>query len=125
MIALNPAESARRAVPVQSSRPATGMLLDTDDARVVVFNLAPKQIVPPHRSDSTVLISVIRGTGLITGGTEERTCAPGDLLAFEPSELHGMTALDEPFHLVAVITPRPGVRAAALSIAAQSTEDAA
>ena len=124
MIALDPTGAAGRAQPVQPSRPATSMLLDTDDARVIVFRLEPQQSVPPHRSESTVLLSVMRGTGIIAGGEGERTCAPGDLLAFEPTEIHGMRALDEPFHLMAVITPRPGARAAqhANAAAGQSSE---
>jgi len=110
MIALHPSEAVRGALAVQSSRPATSTLLDTDDARLVVFRIAPAQHVPAHRSDSTVLISVLRGTGIISGAQGERECAPGDLMAFEPGEIHGMRALDEPFHLLAVITPRPGTR---------------
>ena len=115
MITLDPAASARDAVAAQPTRPATKMLLDTADARVVVFRIAPGQAVPPHRSDASVLLLVLEGSGVVSGGDGERVAGTGDLLAFEPGEMHGMRAEAEPFHLLAVIAPRPGSRAAASS----------
>jgi quercetin dioxygenase-like cupin family protein len=120
MIALDPIAAARDAIAAQPSRPATSMLLDRADARLVVFRIAPGQAVPPHRSDATVLLSVLAGSGIISGGDEERPCAVGDVIAFEPGELHGMRALDETLQLLAVITPRPGSRNAAPTTAAEA-----
>ena len=110
MTVLEPSIAVMDAVASSPSRPATSMLLDTDDARIVVFRIAAGQAVPPHRSDATVLLYVLGGSGFISGGDGERACAPGDLVAFEPGELHGMRAVDETFKLLATITPRPGTR---------------
>lgn len=120
MIVLDPTGAARDAVAAQPSRPATSMLLDRADTRLVVFRIAPGQAVPPHRSDATVLLSVLTGSGVISGGDGERPCTEGDVIAFEPGELHGMRALDETFQLLAVIAPRPGSRPAALATSAEA-----
>jgi quercetin dioxygenase-like cupin family protein len=107
-------EAALAAVAPPGDRPATALLLDSPDARLVIFRLAPGQVVTPHRSPSTVLLSVLKGSGLVSGdaGAEpaERPCAAGDLVVYEPNELHGMRATDTELILLATITPRPGER---------------
>jgi quercetin dioxygenase-like cupin family protein len=109
-----PRDAARNAVAANPARPATAVLHDADDVRLVVFRLAPGQSVPPHRSVSTVLLTVVEGAGVISGedgGTPvDRRCATGDVVAFEPNELHGMRAEGESMMLLATITPRPGSR---------------
>jgi quercetin dioxygenase-like cupin family protein len=120
MIVLDPIATARAAVAAQPARPATSMLLDTADARLVVFRIAPGQAVPPHRSEATVMLFVLDGAGIISGGDGERACAAGELVAFQPGEMHGMRALAETFHLLAVITPRPGTRSGAQTASPQA-----
>lgn len=110
MIALDPARAAREAAAAHPERPATAVLLDTEDVRVVVFRLATGQSVPPHRSPSSVLLSVLAGSGVLSGETEERPCTQGDTVAYAPTELHGMRATDGELLLMATITPRPGSR---------------
>ena len=109
-----PGDAARGAVAAHPSRPATAVLHDVADARVVVFRLAPGQSVPPHRSVSTVLLTVLDGTGVLSGEEEgspiERPCVAGDVVAYAPNELHGMRAEGETLLLLATITPRPGAR---------------
>jgi quercetin dioxygenase-like cupin family protein len=111
---LYPMEVARDAVAPAGDRPATALLLDSPDARLVTFRLAPGQVVAPHRSSSTVLLFVLAGSGMLSGeeGAEpgERPCTAGDLVAYEPNELHGMRATDSALVLLAAITPRPGAR---------------
>jgi quercetin dioxygenase-like cupin family protein len=116
MRALDPTRAARAAVAAHPERPATAVLDDTPDARLVVFRLARGQAVPPHRSASTVLFSVFAGAGVLSGedaggGPVERPCAAGDMIAYAPDELHGMRAGTEELLLLATITPRPGDRA--------------
>lgn len=103
-------KAAAEAVTANPSRPATAVLHDTDDARLVVFRLSPGQMVPPHRSVSTVTISVISGRGFIVGENDERAVAQGEMAIFAPNELHGMRATDDELVLLATITPRPGSR---------------
>jgi quercetin dioxygenase-like cupin family protein len=113
MKALDPRRAAREAVAPNPSRPATAILDDSADARLVVFRLAPGQAVPPHRSASTVQLTVLEGAGVLTGEDDgaprEHACAAGDVVLYAPNELHGMRAGDAELLLLATITPRPGI----------------
>jgi quercetin dioxygenase-like cupin family protein len=111
MIILAPRDAARTAVASSATKPATAVLLDQPDARLVVFRLAPGQQVPPHRNVSTVLLIVLEGEGVLSGADgEERVCGAGDTVAYAPNETHGMRAAGSELLLLAVITPRPGER---------------
>ena len=110
MIALDPRAAACAAVSAQPERPATAIISDTPDARLVVFRLAPGQVVAPHRSTSSVLLTVLEGSGTLSGEQEERACVAGDVMAYPPNELHGMRADGGELLLLATITPRPGAR---------------
>lgn len=96
------------------TRPATALIHDSDDARLVVFRIEPGQAVAPHRSPATVVLTVLEGAALISGEADAETaalrCAAGDMVTFGPNELHGMRADDERALLLATITPRPGTR---------------
>lgn len=102
--------AARDARTAQPDRPATVLLHDVPDARLVIFRIAPGQAVPPHTSTSTVILTVLEGSGTVLGGTEERAISVGDVIAYEPNEVHGMRASDHTLVLLATITPRPGTR---------------
>jgi quercetin dioxygenase-like cupin family protein len=102
--------AARDAVAPNANRPATTVVHDSPDARLVVFRIAPGQAVPPHRNASTVMLTVISGRGLIRGGDDEQAVTPAETVVFEPNELHGMRAESEELVLLATITPRPGNR---------------
>ena len=111
MITLDPRAVARDAVgPV--SRPATAILFDSPDVRMVVFRLRPGQAVPPHRSASSVVLTVLEGEGFLSAASREKACKPGDVVCYAPNELHGMRATDSELQLLATITPRPGERPA-------------
>lgn len=110
MLPLDPKGAARAALSPSPSRPATAILLDTPDARLVVFRIEPGQSVAPHHNASTVLLTVLDGEGLLSGQEGERHCHAGDIVAYEPGETHGMRAVDHPLLLLATITPRPGER---------------
>lgn len=110
MRVLDPGAAARDAVASSPSRPATAVLLDTPDVRLVVFRIQPGQSVAPHHSASTVLLTVLEGEGIVSGREGDRQCRAGDVIAYEPGETHGMRAVDEPFKLIATIAPRPGER---------------
>ena len=111
MIALDPRQAARDAVAASPSRPATAILIDSPDARLVVFRILPGQSVAPHHNPSTVMITVLQGEGLLSGKDGERRCTAGEMVTYEPGETHGMRATDVELHLLALITPRPGKRA--------------
>ena len=112
MRALDPRRAAREAVAANASRPATAIIDDSPDARLVVFRLAPGQEVPPHRSASTVQLTVLEGAGVLSGeeagAPRERRCDAGDVVVYAPGELHGMRAERGELLLLATITPRPG-----------------
>lgn len=110
MIVLDPRGAARTATAAHPGRPAMSIVHDTPDARLVVFRLAPGQEVRPHRSTSSVLLTVLDGRGVLSGEGAERACASGDVVAYDPHELHGMRAPDEELVLLATITPAPAAR---------------
>ena len=110
MKVLSPRGAARDAVSAQATRPATALLHDVPDARVVVFRIEPGQEVAPHTSSSTVLLSVVEGRGTVSGASGESSVSPGDVVAYDAGELHGMKAGSEQLVIAAIITPRPGTR---------------
>ena len=115
MNVIDPRGAAAAAVAPNATRPATAIVHDSEHARLVVFRLAPGQAVPPHRSNSTVTLSVLGGRGFVSGVDGERAVAAGDLVVYEPEEMHGMRAAEEELTLLATIAPRPGSLQAGLS----------
>jgi quercetin dioxygenase-like cupin family protein len=109
---LQVATAATATAAPNPNRPATAILHDSADLRLVVFRLAAGQSVPPHRSGSTVTLTAVSGQGFVRGGDEERPVTAGETVVFEPNELHGMRAAACEFVLLAAITPRPGERPA-------------
>jgi quercetin dioxygenase-like cupin family protein len=103
-----------------STRPATAIVHDTPDARVLVFRIAPGQTVSPHRNGSTVILTVLSGHGIVTGGDARGIVSAGEVIAYEPNELHGMSAVDAEVVLLATITPRPSARSVAVAPAADA-----
>lgn len=104
MKALDPTLPAPRA-----ERPATHLLHDEPNMRVVGFRLLEGQEVPAHRSDSSVLLTVTEGEGLFRGADgEEVLLAAGEMVAYAPGETHSIAARGGPLRFVAVIAPRPG-----------------
>jgi quercetin dioxygenase-like cupin family protein len=102
--------AARSAVSASPDRPAVAILHDQDGGRIVVFRIAPGQRVAEHTSASNVLLTVVSGTGYVTGAEGEQKINPGELAAFAPREPHGMRADRDELILAAHITPAPGNR---------------
>jgi quercetin dioxygenase-like cupin family protein len=96
------------APPPKPQRPATRVLHDEPNLRVIAFHLRPGQAVPPHHNASTVLVQVVAGSGRFSGGDGEATLRAGECAVYRPGETHAITALDEPLVFHAVIAPRPG-----------------
>jgi quercetin dioxygenase-like cupin family protein len=108
---LDPTAAARSAVAPNASRPATAVIHDSADVRLVVFRLEPGQQVPPHTSVSTVILRVLEGSGILSGADgAEHICTAGDTMVYEQNELHGMRSTAEEFLILATIAPRPGSR---------------
>jgi quercetin dioxygenase-like cupin family protein len=103
-----PAVIAARAVAAQATRPATAIVHDAAGTRLVVFRIEPGQQVAPHTSRSTVTLSILAGSGFVSGNDGERLVRAGDLVVYDPNERHGMRAVDKPLVLLAIIAPRPG-----------------
>ena len=101
---------AANAVTAQPNRPATALINDSADARVVLFRVERGQHVAVHTSVSTVLLLVVSGTGVVSGADGERDVRAGQLVAYDPQEPHGMRAKDEQLVIAAVIAPRPAAR---------------
>lgn len=104
------AAAARDAVASSPTRPAMAVIVDTPDARLLVFRIEPGQSVAPHHSVSTVVLTVLEGEGIVLGNEGERVCRAGDIIVYEPGETHGLRAIDTTLKLFATIAPRPGER---------------
>jgi len=106
----DPSGAAHHAVASSPSRPATAVVLDTPDVRLIVFRIEPGQAVAPHHNPSTVVLTVLEGEGVVSGKEGDQHCRAGDVIAYEPGETHAMRASDRTFKLLATIAPRPGER---------------
>jgi len=108
---------AGKAESSSAGRAASAIMHDSPDVRLVVFRLNQDDSVAMHTSTSTVVLSVVSGTGVITGPVggeiEDVTVGEGSVVTYEPNELHGMRAPGGPFVVLATITPRPGGRTGA------------
>lgn len=116
MMVLDAHRAALDATAARADRPATATVHDSADARLIVFRVLPGQAVAPHTNPSTVVLTVLSGFGLVTGGQEERAVGPGAVVVYAPEERHGMRAAAdaaEPLVLLATVAPRPGTRVAA------------
>lgn len=84
----------------------------------MIFRLDAGQTVPPHSSDSSVLLTVVRGPGYVSGSMDgevkETAVDTGVVVTYLPNEVHGMRAGARVFIVVATIAPRPGVARASL-----------
>lgn len=92
----------------REDRPASAILHDGRDARVVAFTLRARQAVAPHRSASTVLFHVLDGDGIFTGEDRQAHLAGGQTAACQPGEKHGITAGPSGLRFLAIIAPAPG-----------------
>lgn len=98
---------AAAAPDARPDRPATAILHDEPNVRVIAFHLLAGQRVPPHDSTSTVVVQVIAGTGTFTGDGARVVLGPGESAVYAPGETHGIEAGEGPLHFVALVTPRP------------------
>jgi quercetin dioxygenase-like cupin family protein len=99
---------AASAIAVRPDRPATALVHDSADARVVVFRIEPGQEVAVHTNPSTVMLMIVEGRGIVSGGEGERAVKAGDIVAYDQREPHGMRATAERLVIAAVIAPRQG-----------------
>ena len=99
---------AAGALSVRPDRPATTLVHDSADARVVMFRIDPGQEAAVHTSKSTVLLLIVSGAGSVAGAQGERSVKAGDIVVYDPREPHGMRATSEQLVIAAVIVPRPG-----------------
>ncbi|CAN5657185.1 hypothetical protein BH23GEM9_BH23GEM9_36230 [soil metagenome] len=91
----------------RDDRYASALVHDEENCRVVAFRLLKGQSVPPHTSESTVLVQVTDGSGHFRGVDSEAVLSTGEAAVFAPGELHAIVAVDEPLSFLAVITPGP------------------
>ncbi|HEX7243350.1 MAG TPA: AraC family ligand binding domain-containing protein [Longimicrobiaceae bacterium] len=91
----------------REDRPATAVAHDEENARVVTFDLLPGQRVPPHRNASTVIVSVVAGSGTFRGADGAALLRAGEMAVYAPGEEHSIEAGEGPLSFVAVIAPRP------------------
>jgi quercetin dioxygenase-like cupin family protein len=91
----------------RTDRYATRLLYDEPDVRIIAFHLLAGQSVPPHRSDSTVVVQVVEGEGVFRGEGGETRLRPGETAVYEPGEMHSMAPTGDSLRFLALIAPRP------------------
>lgn len=85
----------------------TRLLHNCECSRMVLFNLAPGQVVEPHTANACVIMHVVEGSGRIQKGSEEISVSKDDLIFFEPNELHGIrAAADGSLNVLATVIPK-------------------
>jgi quercetin dioxygenase-like cupin family protein len=93
--------------PSRPERPATAVVHNEPNLRVIAFHLLPGQRVPPHHSAGTVLVRVVSGRGVFRGDDGDAVLGPGDRAVYRPGETHAIEAADEALHFEAILAPGP------------------
>jgi quercetin dioxygenase-like cupin family protein len=93
--------------PARPERPATAIVHDEANVRVIAFHLLPGQAVPPHHNRSTVIVQVISGEGTFSGDEAREVLRAGQSAVYAPGETHAIEAGGEPLHFIAILCPRP------------------
>lgn len=92
----------------REERPATEILHDEPNVRVIAFHLLPGQKIPPHKNNSTVLVQVVSGSGRFHGAESDAWLSEGQGALYEPGEMHAIEAGAAPLRFLAILSPRPG-----------------
>lgn len=79
---------------------------NSENMRVVTFNLAKGQVIPPHVAPVEVLMYVATGSGTFTVGDKEHPVDTGSVVVCAPMESHGMSAAED-MVVLAIIAPSP------------------
>ena len=90
----------------RDDRPASELLFDSDDVRIVRFSLKAGQEIKPHTSTSSVGMLIVSGSGTIGVGDETISGGPGTLAVCPKNVSHGFVAKTD-MVLTAFIAPRP------------------
>lgn len=88
-------------------RHGSRLVHQSPDARVVAFRLQQGQVIPPHSSDSTVVVQVVDGEGVFEGADGELRLGPGAAAVYAPGETHSIRALEGGLHFLAILAPSP------------------
>ncbi len=90
--------------------PRTEVVYNHEHARVIRFYLKDGQEIKPHKSPSSVFITVLKGELNFYMGKEdkEEILRAGDTVFYEPEELHGFKAIEDSV-VEAIIVPNPSM----------------
>ncbi len=80
------------------------LLHDSKEARIITFYMPKGNEVPAHKSTSRVFLYCAKGKGSFLRGEEWIDVEEGDLIPYEPLELHGMRSEDDMI-VLAIISP--------------------
>ncbi|RUM28859.1 MAG: cupin domain-containing protein [Aquifex sp.] len=89
-------------------KPVSEVVYEDANAKVVRFYLKGGQEIKPHKSSSSVYITVLKGklNFFLGKDNSEVEVRAGGTVFYEPDELHGFKALEDSV-VEAVITPKP------------------
>jgi len=89
--------------------PQRELVYEDENAKVIRFYLREGQEIKPHRSPSSVFITVLKGSLIFISEDAQETLNQGDTIFYRPNELHGFKALKDSV-LEATISPNPTSR---------------
>ncbi len=87
---------------VQEESTVSRTVLKADGARLVLFAFDEGQVLTEHTAAMPVLLQALEGSFLITGGPDEATLKPGDVIHLDTRLPHSVTAL-EPAKLLLIM----------------------
>jgi quercetin dioxygenase-like cupin family protein len=64
----------------------------TDALKIVRLQIAAGGAVPEHHANVDVVVTVVRGEGTFTVGTEKRALHPGEVVVMPPRAPHSIAA---------------------------------
>ncbi|MGE5674270.1 MAG: cupin domain-containing protein [Mycobacterium leprae] len=87
--------------------PVSEIVHSCQDMRVILINLLPGQVLPPHTSSSSVSLQIVAGRGELLNGCDWVEAETGTLRFYPSGEPHGIRATTEPLSVLATLAPRP------------------
>jgi len=89
-------------------RPISEVVYEDENAKIIRFYVRAGQEIKPHKSSSSVYITVLKGKLSFYIGKDEteREVGEGATVFYEPNELHGFKALEDSV-VEAIVTPKP------------------
>ncbi len=71
------------------------VIISRSGLKVVQFYLSKGDCIPEHRTNSSVVVTTVKGRGIFTIGSTHHEMSPGVVLEMNPLTPHAIEALEE------------------------------